>query len=144
LIFFDFFTDIDGPYIFADRESPLLASSTVELTCLVYTDGTKYDTLELIWDCFTKSQPVSDFTNSSMVMSTLSINGSGDSLSANIYGPSISVKKSKKIHVCLYAYHKSNTMGPTSGAVTAYPSGAPVFTPGCIVLFMLLSHLFSV
>ena len=66
--------DIDGPYIFADRESPLLASSTVNLTCLVYTDCTKYDTLELIWDCFTKSQPVSNFTNSSMVMSTLSIN----------------------------------------------------------------------
>ena len=35
-------------------------------------------------------------------------------------------------------------MGPTSGAVTAYTSGAHVFTPGCIVLFMLLSHLFSV
>jgi hypothetical protein len=31
-----FFTDIDGPYIFADNESPQLASSTVELTCLVY------------------------------------------------------------------------------------------------------------
>jgi hypothetical protein len=29
--------------------------------------------LELIWDCLV-SQPVSDFTNSSMVMSTLSIN----------------------------------------------------------------------
>jgi hypothetical protein len=41
--FFFNFTDIDGPYIFADRESPLLASSTVKLTCLVYTDCTKYD-----------------------------------------------------------------------------------------------------
>jgi hypothetical protein len=46
--FFLNFTDIDGPYIFADRESPLLASSTVELTCLVYTNGTKYDTLMLL------------------------------------------------------------------------------------------------
>jgi hypothetical protein len=45
-----FFTDFDGPYIFADNESPLLASSTVELTCLVYTNGTTYDTLELIWE----------------------------------------------------------------------------------------------
>ena len=69
-----FLTDFDGPYIFADNESPLLASSTVELTCVVDTNGKKYDTLELIWDCFTTSQPISDYANSSMVMSTLSIN----------------------------------------------------------------------
>jgi hypothetical protein len=37
-----FFTDIDGPYIFADNESPQLASSTVELTCLVYKNLLKF------------------------------------------------------------------------------------------------------
>ena len=48
----------------------------------------------------------------------------------------------------LIIYHrvcnKSNTTGATSGAETAYPSGAPEFTSGFIVGFVFLNLQFFV